>query len=101
MKIFKRVTILVVALFVIGVLPVSSTVWAASNSQPVHTEAKADHSHYLEWGVLVYAVGEFAGLIGTGICSMRKEKRQEKIKQAQSLKAVRSYAPYVKHGGSY
>lgn len=83
MSIIKFIALTAVFVLVLSV-PLVTSVSAAQDtpqtSAPQQEAAQPQDktSHFLEWGVMAYAVGEFAGLIGMGISHIRKEKRAAK-----------------------
>lgn len=78
-KMIGIVTVLM--LLMLCVLPAATfagsgetTTKATANAQP----EKSTGTHMLEWGVMLYAVGEVAGLVGKGISEIHKEKKRKK-----------------------
>ena len=61
---------------------------AATQATPAHPgtgEGWDGSSEMLRWGVLLFAVGEFAGLIGMGVSNMRATRRQERARAQREL----------------
>lgn len=61
---------------------------AVAQAAPAHPgtgEGWDGSSEMLRWGVLLFAVGEFAGLIGMGVSNMRATRRQERARAQREL----------------
>lgn len=67
---------------------------APATVQQVESTPKQSNKRLLQWGVGLYALGEFGGLLGMGISHIRKEKRKQLKEEQHAAALAARYAPY-------
>lgn len=95
MKTWKAVLVVVGIFLVMGLIFAGAIVTAGPQSASLfagqQAQAVKPGPGFLQWGVLLYAVGEFAGLIGTGLSHIRKEKRAQAQAETVARKLAHSH----------
>ena len=91
----------IVTVFLLLMLCVLPAVTFAGSSETATKSAvraqpeKSAGTHMLEWGVMLYAVGEVAGLVGKGIREITKEKKRKKRETAPTPELPTSCKRYA------